>query len=118
MGPKRRHLRHVPNARALAVRYDAGMSTTLKITRIGGSAGIILPKALLEQLCAQVGDELTVIETENGIGLIARYADTDQQLAVAKEVMARRRRALMALADEIDEIMDNDRAILAAFAKS
>jgi putative addiction module antidote len=91
------------------------MNAALKITKIGNSAGIILPKALLEQLNAQVGDELTVVETENGIELIARYPDVDQQLAVAKEVMARRRRALMALAETI---MAEDREILRALAKS
>jgi putative addiction module antidote len=91
------------------------MNTTLKIIRIGNSAGVILPKALLEQLDARIGDELAVVETENGIELIARYPDVEEQLAVAKAVMARRRRALKALADAI---MDEDREILAALAKS
>ena len=74
------------------------MNTTVKITRIGNSAGIILPKELLAQLGAQVGEMLSVITTPGGIELRAEEPDFEAQMAVAREVMARRKRALRELA--------------------
>ena len=35
------------------------MNTTLKITKIGNSAGIVLPKEVLAHLNAQVGEALS-----------------------------------------------------------
>lgn len=74
------------------------MNATLKITRIGNSAGIILPKELLARLNVQVGDALSVVTTPDGIELRAEEPDFDAQMAVAREVMARRKRALSELA--------------------
>ena len=74
------------------------MNATLKITRIGNSAGIILPKELLARLNVQVGDALSVVGTPDGIELRAEEPDFDAQMAVAREVMARRKRALSELA--------------------
>ncbi len=91
------------------------MNATLKITKIGNSAGVILPKKFLEHLDAAVGDRLTVVRTSRGLELAKASADTEDQMAVAREVMARRHRALMALADAV---MEQDRAILAELAKS
>ncbi len=74
------------------------MNATLKITKIGNSAGIILPKELLAHLNASVGEALSVVTTPRGIALSAVEPDFDAQMAVAREVMARRRRALSELA--------------------
>ena len=41
----------------------------LKITAIGNSAGVILPKELLARLRVDKGDELYVLETPDGIRL-------------------------------------------------
>lgn len=78
--------------------YNARMNTSLKITKIGNSAGIILPKEVLARLDAEVGDALSVVTTPNGIELSAKESDFDDQMAVAREVMARRKRALAELA--------------------
>lgn len=78
--------------------YNFRMNTTLKITRIGNSAGIILPKELLAQLNAQVGESLSVITTPDGIELRCEEPDFEAQMAAAREVMARRKRALRELA--------------------
>ena len=43
--------------------------TALKITSVGNSAGVLLPKELLAKLRVDKGDVLHVIETENGIEL-------------------------------------------------
>jgi putative addiction module antidote len=74
------------------------MNMPLKITKIGNSAGVILPKELLAHLNAAAGDNLSVVLTSRGIELSAAEADFDAQMAAAREVMARRKQALRELA--------------------
>jgi len=74
------------------------MNKTLKITKIGNSAGIVLPKEVLAHLDVEVGQTLSVVTTPRGIELSAAERDFDAQMAVAREVMARRKRALRELA--------------------
>lgn len=74
------------------------MNMQLKITKIGNSAGIILPKELLAHLETEIGETVSVARTPRGIELSAPQADFDSQMAVAREVMARRKRALQELA--------------------
>lgn len=74
------------------------MNTPLKITRIGNSAGVVLPKDLLAHLGAGAGDMLSVVVTPRGIELSVAEPDFDAQMAAAREVMARRKRALRELA--------------------
>ncbi|NIW24667.1 MAG: AbrB/MazE/SpoVT family DNA-binding domain-containing protein [Gammaproteobacteria bacterium] len=45
------------------------MNGKLKIRKVGTSAGVILPKDLLEQLDLKVGDELTVTTKQNSLEL-------------------------------------------------
>ena len=71
---------------------------TLKIQKIGNSAGVILPKDLLAHLHLEVGQSVSVTKTADGIELRASDEDFEQQMEVAREVMARRRRALRELA--------------------
>lgn len=78
-------------------RYNARMNA-LKIKKIGNSAGVILPKEVLAQLGAEVGDALSITRTPRGIELSTAEPDFEAQMAVAREVMARRRRALRELA--------------------
>lgn len=78
--------------------YNPRMNTSLKITRIGNSAGVILPRELLAHLNAGVGETLSVVLTPNGIALSATEPDFEAQMAAAREVMARRKRALRELA--------------------
>jgi putative addiction module antidote len=74
------------------------MNAKLKIQKIGNSAGVILPKELLAQLRVEIGETVSVSRTPNGIELRAPDADFEEQMAVARDVMARRRRALRELA--------------------
>ncbi len=74
------------------------MNTPLKITKVGNSAAVILPKELLARLGAAQGDMLSVRDTERGIELAPYDADFEAQIGVAREVMARRKRALRELA--------------------
>lgn len=70
----------------------------LKVTKIGNSAGVVLPKDLLAHLHVAIGQTLSVTKTSQGIELRPPSADFDAQMAKAREVMARRRRALRELA--------------------
>lgn len=74
------------------------MNMPVKITKVGNSAGIILPKELLAHLNAGVGETLSVVLTPRGIELSTAEPDFDAQMAAAREVMARRKRALRELA--------------------
>ncbi|CAD7720715.1 hypothetical protein LMG31884_32150 [Xanthomonas hydrangeae] len=70
----------------------------LKITSIGNSAGIILPKELLARLRLGKGDELYALETPDGIKLTAFDPTLAAQMEVAEQVMRNRRTLLHKLA--------------------
>jgi len=74
------------------------MNRPLKLIAIGNSTGVILPKEILARLKVAQGDSVTVSETPNGVELRPSEADFDAQMAIAREVMERRRRALRELA--------------------
>ena len=74
------------------------MNAPLKITKVGNSAGIILPKELLAHLNTQVGESVSVVTTPRGIELSSAEPDFEAQMKVAREVMARRKQALRELA--------------------
>jgi putative addiction module antidote len=97
------------------------MNTELKIRKIGNSAGVVLPKELLAHLDAAIGETLSVSKTPHGIELSVRDPEFDVQIATAREIMARRKRALRELAateNELAEaIMREDREVLRSLAK-
>ena len=70
----------------------------LKITAIGNSAGVILPRELLARLRVDKGDELYALETPNGIQLTVFDPELAAQMEVAEEVMRKRRTLLHKLA--------------------
>jgi putative addiction module antidote len=70
----------------------------LKITSIGNSAGVILPKELLARLRLEKGDELYAIETPDGVRLTAFDPTLALQMEVAETVMRKRRSLLNKLA--------------------
>jgi hypothetical protein len=55
--------------------YNLCMNTPLKITKIGNSAGVILPKEVLARLRVGLGDSLYVSEAPDGIRLTASDSD-------------------------------------------
>ncbi len=71
---------------------------SLKLVKIGNSTGMILPKELLARLGVQAGDTLNA--TAEGDGILIEPSDEtfESQMAAAREVMARRKRALRELA--------------------
>ena len=70
----------------------------LKVTTIGNSAGIILPKELLARLRVDKGDELYALETPEGITLTVYDPALAAQMEVAEGVMRKRRTLLNKLA--------------------
>lgn len=75
------------------------MHKKLKVTAIGNSTGVILPKELLEKLRVGRGDELIATETPDGIMLSAFDATFAEQLDVAERVMREDRDLLRKLAE-------------------
>ena len=70
----------------------------LKITTIGNSAGVILPKELLARLRLGKGDELYALETPDGIRLTVHDPEFARQMEVAEQVMREDRQVLHKLA--------------------
>lgn len=70
----------------------------LKITSIGNSAGVILPKELLARLRLDKGDELYVLETPGGIKLSVFDPELAEQMEVAEKLMREDRAVLRKLA--------------------
>jgi len=70
----------------------------LKITTIGNSAGVILPKELLARLRLEKGDELFALEMPDGIKLTTYDPALAEQMAVAERIMRERRSLLHKLA--------------------
>jgi putative addiction module antidote len=70
----------------------------IKITTVGNSAGIILPKALLARLRLEKGDTLYASELPDGIKLSPYDPKLAAKMDVAERVMHKRRTLLRKLA--------------------
>lgn len=75
------------------------MTAKLKITTVGNSAGIVLPREILERLRVGKGDTLFATETPNGIELTAFDEEFVEQMTVAEQVMREDRDVLRKLAE-------------------
>ena len=70
----------------------------LKITAVGNSAGVILPKELLARLRLRKGDALYATELPDGVKLTPFDPELAGQMEVAERVMRKRRTLLNKLA--------------------
>ena len=70
----------------------------VKVTTIGNSMGIILPKEALLKMKASKGDTLYLVENPEGYSLTPYQKDFDQQIKIAEKVMKKYRNALHELA--------------------
>lgn len=61
--------------------------TALKLTQIGNSVGVILPKEVLANLKVEKGDTLFVTEATNGVTLTPYDPGLDEQIAAGREFM-------------------------------
>ncbi len=69
-----------------------------KVTTVGSSTGVVLPKEILAKLRVEKGDTLCFIETPNGFEMTPYDPEFEQELGAAREVMRRYRNALRELA--------------------
>jgi putative addiction module antidote len=74
------------------------MNASLKITKIGNSAGVVLPKELLAKLRAGVGDTLYISETPDGIRITAADPSFEAKMTLAEQIMREGRDILRVLA--------------------
>jgi putative addiction module antidote len=74
------------------------MNTALKLTKIGNSVGVILPKEVLARLRAGLGDTLYVTEAPDGVRITASNPDFEAKMALAEQIMREDRDILHVLA--------------------
>jgi putative addiction module antidote len=72
--------------------------TALKLTSIGNSVGVILPKELLVRLGVQKGDTLFAVDTPDGFRLSVSDPEYEAQMEAARRIMKKRRAVLRELA--------------------
>jgi putative addiction module antidote len=70
----------------------------LKLTQIGNSVGVILPRELLTKLGVAKGDTLYAVDQPDGVRLTVADPDFAAQMDVARRVMKERRAVLRELA--------------------
>lgn len=70
----------------------------VKVTQIGNSMGILLPKEALSKMKAEKGDTLYLVETPDGYTVTPYDQDFEEQLDAAAKVMKKYRNALRELA--------------------
>ena len=70
----------------------------LKLTQIGNSTGVVLPKEALEKLRVSKGDVIYLTETPDGFRITPYNSAFEHQMETAKEIMKKRRNALRELA--------------------
>jgi putative addiction module antidote len=71
---------------------------TLKLTSIGNSVGVVLPKELLARLKLGKGDTVYVTEAPDGYRITPYDPEFEHTMEVARKVMKDRRAALRELA--------------------
>ena len=72
--------------------------TKLKLTTIGSSTGLILPKEVLNRLRMAKGDTVFLTEAPDGFRLTPYDPEFEEDMAIARRVMRDNRDALRELA--------------------
>jgi putative addiction module antidote len=75
------------------------MATTVKITTVGNSVGIVLPKEVLNRLHVEKGDSLYVLESPGGVILTPYDQEFVDEMESAKRIMRKHRDVLRKLAE-------------------
>ncbi len=70
----------------------------LKLTRVGNSTAVVLPKEVLQRLKLERGDTVYLTETPDGWRLTPYDPEFERQMKEARRLMKKRRNALRALA--------------------
>jgi putative addiction module antidote len=72
--------------------------TALKLSKIGNSVGLVLPKETLRQMNATVGDTVYLTRAADGVRLTAYDPAFEEQMKALETVMRENRNVLRALA--------------------
>jgi putative addiction module antidote len=72
--------------------------TALKITQIGNSLGLILPREILARLKLGKGDAVFLTDTPDGVALTPYSEEFETQMDAARVIMKARRNVLRELA--------------------
>ena len=70
----------------------------VKVTAIGNSMGIVLPKGVLNKLKVDKGDVLYLVDSPEGLTLTPYRQDFEEQMQAAEKVMKKYRNVLHELA--------------------
>jgi putative addiction module antidote len=70
----------------------------LKLTAVGNSLGVVLPKEALARMKLAKGDTLYITETPDGYRLTPYNPEFEAQMTAARQIMKKRRAALRELA--------------------
>ena len=70
----------------------------LKLTQIGSSTGLVLPKEVLSRLRLAKGDAVFLTESPEGVRLTPYDPEFEEDMAIARKVMRENRDALRELA--------------------
>ncbi len=70
----------------------------LKLTQIGNSVGVVLPKELLAKLNVEKGDTVYATESPDGVRLTPFDPVFEKQMEAARKIMKARRNVLHELA--------------------
>ena len=70
----------------------------LKITSVGNSLGLVLPKEAAARLKVEKGDTVYLTEAPDGYRLTPYSPDFETQMTAARKIMRKRRNALRELA--------------------
>lgn len=70
----------------------------LKIRRIGGSLGVILPKKIINDLDVSAGDFIYISHSQHGFMLLSHDPESVEAIKVGEEFIKKRKNVLKALA--------------------
>ena len=70
----------------------------LKLTAVGNSVGVVLPKEALARMNLDKGDRLYLTETPDGYRLTPYNPEFEAQMTAARKITKKRRSALRELA--------------------
>ena len=70
----------------------------LKITQIGNSVGVVLPREMLAKLKVKKGDTISAVEIDDGFAIVAYDAEFERQMEAYEEFAGSYRNALRELA--------------------
>jgi len=74
-----------------------GAFGSLKVTRIGNSLGVVLPREIIADLNVEKGDRLYLTKSPEGYRITRSDPDFERRMALARRITSRRHNALREL---------------------